>query len=127
MTYHALAGAQTTAELVSGDYETLNGASVTVVVTNVILVNDAEVIAADQLASNGVAHLIDAVLLPPEPPLIGPPAVVDGNITITWTGGGELETAADISGPWEPTGNNSGSFSEPVGSGIRFYRIVFSR
>ena len=92
-----------------------------------ILVNDALVIDGDRLATNGVAHVIDAVLWPPEPPIIGPPAVVDGNFTITWTGGGELETATDVSGPWVPTGNTSGSFSEPIGSGNRFYRIVLSR
>jgi hypothetical protein len=59
----------------------------------------------------------------PEPPLIGPPAIVGGNFTITWTGGGELETSSDLNGPWQPTGNASGSFTETVGSGNRFYRI----
>ena len=71
-----------------------------------------------------MAHVIDTVLLPPEPPLIGQPAIVDGNFTITWTGGGELQTAIDVNGPWEPTGNTSGWFTEPVGNGNRFFRII---
>jgi uncharacterized surface protein with fasciclin (FAS1) repeats len=127
LTYHALAGTQMTADLVTGEYETLNGANLTVTVTNVLMVNDAEVIVADRLATNGVAHMIGTVLIPPDPPLIGQPAVVDGNLTITWAGGGEVETASNIAGPWEPTGNTSGLFVEPVGSGNRFFRIVVNR
>ena len=73
LTYHALAGTQTTAALVSADYETLNGASVTVVVTNVIRVNHAEVIQGDLLASNGVAHVIDTVLLLEPPQIVTQP------------------------------------------------------
>ena len=101
LTYHALAGSQTTAELVSGDYETLNGASVTVVVTNVILVNNAEVIVADQLASNGVAHVIDAVLLPDALLQVEFAYIVEnGTVTITgYTGaGGDVVIPDTIAG-----------------------------
>jgi hypothetical protein len=57
------------------------------------------------------------------PPTLGQPSIADGNFTITWTGGGEIETATDIEGPWEPTGNTSGSYMEPLGSGNKFFRI----
>jgi uncharacterized surface protein with fasciclin (FAS1) repeats len=48
---------------------TLNGANVTVHVFEdrrgkTVIVDDARVIAADNLASNGVVHIIDRVLLP---------------------------------------------------------------
>jgi transforming growth factor-beta-induced protein len=69
LTYHVLAGTQLAADLVAGDYVTLNGASVTVTTPNgLVKVNDATVIGPDVLASNGVAHVIDTVLLPAGPP-----------------------------------------------------------
>src|SRR5882672_7753536 len=37
--------------------------------------------------------------------------------------GGELETAPALSGPWTGTGNSSGSFSETIAAGAKFYRV----
>jgi hypothetical protein len=83
------------------------------------------------LTDTGV-RLIDAALswavnreltLPSDPPLINPPTIVGGNITITWEQGGELETSSTISSGWSGTGNSTGSFTGPVGDGARFYRI----
>jgi hypothetical protein len=52
-------------------------------------------------------------------------AVTDGNIVITWQGGGELETATNIFGPWTGTADTDGSFSTPLGSttGTTFFRV----
>lgn len=47
------------------DLPTAQKATVTVVVEGTVLVNNAEVIASDVLASNGVVHAIDTVLMPP--------------------------------------------------------------
>jgi uncharacterized surface protein with fasciclin (FAS1) repeats len=45
---------------------TVNGAEVTIGVDgDAVMVNDANVVAVDVAASNGVIHVIDAVLLPP--------------------------------------------------------------
>ena len=64
--YHVVAGNALSSDLVSGDIETLNGAVVTISVSDSgIVVNDANVISADIEASNGVIHVIDKVLLPP--------------------------------------------------------------
>ena len=64
--YHVVAGLAPSSSLESGDVETLNGESVTIEVSNSgITVNDATVTAADVMASNGVIHAINAVLLPP--------------------------------------------------------------
>jgi hypothetical protein len=51
--------------------------------------------------------------------------VIDGNIVITWQGGGELESATDILGPWTGTGDTDGSFSTALGSstGTKFFRV----
>jgi hypothetical protein len=46
-----------------------------------------------------------------------------GNITVTWTGGGELESATDILGPWSGTGDTDGSFTQSAATGTRFFRV----
>lgn len=67
LTYHVVAGevrAEQVVELSSA--ETLNGASVTITVTpdGKVMIDDATVIATDIEASNGIIHVIDAVILP---------------------------------------------------------------
>jgi uncharacterized surface protein with fasciclin (FAS1) repeats len=67
LTYHVLGGTRLAADLTAGFYPTLNGALVTVTTPEgQVKVNDATVIAADVTATNGVAHVIDSVLLPPK-------------------------------------------------------------
>lgn len=67
LTYHVVPGTVTSANLVSGDVETASGATATVVVDGeTVMVNEASVVAADIEASNGVVHVIDTVLLPPQ-------------------------------------------------------------
>ncbi len=68
LTYHIVAGevkSDVVVTLDGQDVETLNGASVTVSVDGAaVKVNDANVTAVDVDASNGVIHVIDAVLVP---------------------------------------------------------------
>jgi uncharacterized surface protein with fasciclin (FAS1) repeats len=65
LTYHVVPGQNTSGTLQSGDTKTLEGAPVKVNVSSTgVRVNDAKVIKADILASNGVIHEIDKVLLP---------------------------------------------------------------
>lgn len=66
--YHVVAGKVMSADL-SGtvNAETLQGESIEIVASSSgVTVNGANVTAADVAASNGVIHVIDAVLLPPE-------------------------------------------------------------
>ena len=66
LTYHVLDTEVFSADLVSGEVVTLNGESVTVDVSNdVIMINDATVIIPNVEACNGVIHVIDTVLIPP--------------------------------------------------------------
>lgn len=65
LTYHVVDGEVRSTDLTSGEVDTLTGAPVTVVVgEESVTINEANVVAADIEASNGVIHAIDSVLLP---------------------------------------------------------------
>ena len=71
LTYHVIPGAVTSDQVIGQklDVATVQGGTVTVdgtggKLTAAVRVNDANVIAADILATNGVIHVIDSVLLP---------------------------------------------------------------
>ncbi len=65
--YHVVAGAVLAADVVELDSATtLSGDSVNISVSDSgVMINNANVVQADVAASNGVIHIIDAVLLPP--------------------------------------------------------------
>ena len=69
LTYHVVpleATSETVVTLDGAEVETVNGAPVLITVDgDAVMVNDANVLAVDIEASNGVIHVIDAVLLPP--------------------------------------------------------------
>ena len=66
LTYHVVAGKVMAADVVKlKEAKTVNGAMVAVKVDGgTVMINDAKVTTADIAASNGVIHVIDAVLLP---------------------------------------------------------------
>lgn len=76
LTYHVVAGsADSAAALSQGEFKTVAGPSVQISLSGGQLrVNDARVVLNDIGASNGVVHVIDTVLLPPEPKPSGPNA-----------------------------------------------------
>ena len=69
LTYHAIPGKVAAADVVELTEATmLNGATVTIEVTDdgVVLNGSVNVITTDIMCTNGIIHVIDAVLLPPE-------------------------------------------------------------
>ncbi|TVP46152.1 MAG: fasciclin domain-containing protein [Mongoliibacter sp.] len=66
LTYHVVAGNVKAADLSDGQVvTTLNGQELTVSIKDgVVKINDATVVAADLEGTNGVVHVLDAVLLP---------------------------------------------------------------
>jgi uncharacterized surface protein with fasciclin (FAS1) repeats len=70
LTYHVLpqeADSQLVATLDGSSVATVNGQSVDVnVVDGQIMINEATVVSADLVADNGIVHVIDGVLLPPD-------------------------------------------------------------
>jgi uncharacterized surface protein with fasciclin (FAS1) repeats len=67
LTYHVVPGKVMAADVVKlEDEKTVNGKMLKVTVQgNVVMINDAKVTATDIVASNGVIHVIDTVVLPP--------------------------------------------------------------
>jgi uncharacterized surface protein with fasciclin (FAS1) repeats len=68
LTYHVVPGTVMAADVVRVDEaETVNGEMLNVTVNgDSVMINDAKVTAADIVASNGVIHIVDTVILPPE-------------------------------------------------------------
>ena len=66
LTYHVVSGAVYAADVTAGDVPTVEGSAITIDVTDGVVLNgSANVTATDIEASNGVIHVIDAVILPP--------------------------------------------------------------
>jgi transforming growth factor-beta-induced protein len=73
LTYHVVAGKVTAADVVKlSKATTVNGKDIMIEVKdgNVILNGSIKVIITDIMASNGVIHVIDGVLLPPKPSIV---------------------------------------------------------
>ncbi|OEU19203.1 beta-Ig-H3/fasciclin, partial [Fragilariopsis cylindrus CCMP1102] len=66
LTYHVVSGQVLSTDLTDGmTATTLQGEDVTVDLSDGVMINDSEVVMADILTTNGVIHVIDAVLVPP--------------------------------------------------------------
>jgi transforming growth factor-beta-induced protein len=67
LTYHVIPGRVFASDLEDGiEVTTVQGSTVTISLAGGARVNDANIVATDVLTSNGVIHVIDAVILPPE-------------------------------------------------------------
>lgn len=66
LTYHVVSGNVKSTDLSNGmSATTVNGKDITIDLSDGVKVNGANVVSADIEASNGVVHVIDAVILPP--------------------------------------------------------------
>jgi uncharacterized surface protein with fasciclin (FAS1) repeats len=65
--YHVVSGDITSQQITKlNDAKTLNGSDIKIKIDDgKVMVNDSQVIGADVMASNGIIHVIDTVLLPP--------------------------------------------------------------
>src|SRR6056297_3936721 len=78
LTYHVVSGEVLSTDLSAGDVPTVEGQNVTIGLEGGVTVNDANVVTADVQASNGVIHVIDSVLLPPD---VDPAALLESDMT----------------------------------------------
>lgn len=67
LTYHVVSGAVTSDQVKPGQVTTVEGSPIEVKVQDgAVMINGAKVIATDVKASNGVIHVINQVILPPD-------------------------------------------------------------
>jgi uncharacterized surface protein with fasciclin (FAS1) repeats len=68
LTYHVVPGKVTAADVMKlREARTVNGKPLKVsTMGSTVMINDAKVVSADIAASNGVIHVVDTVILPPE-------------------------------------------------------------
>lgn len=66
LTYHVVAGEVTSDMVTAGDVATVEGQTIAITTDGGVKVNGANVVAVDVMASNGVIHVLDAVILPPD-------------------------------------------------------------
>lgn len=64
LTYHVVPGKVMAADVTAGDVATVEGGSLTITTEGGVKVFDANVVATDVEATNGVIHVIDQVLVP---------------------------------------------------------------
>jgi uncharacterized surface protein with fasciclin (FAS1) repeats len=64
LTYHVVSGEVMAADVTAGDVPTVEGSTIAITTDGGVKVNEANVTTTDVDASNGVIHVIDAVLVP---------------------------------------------------------------
>jgi transforming growth factor-beta-induced protein len=100
LTYHVIAGAVPSSAVMTMDGQsvaTVNGADVKISVNgDKVKVNDANVTAVDIPASNGVIHVIDSVLLPPDFPAPPVTSMAPANTTAASTTAAASGTIVDV-------------------------------
>jgi uncharacterized surface protein with fasciclin (FAS1) repeats len=67
LTYHVVPDSLLSTDMETGSIATVEGQEVAIEVAETVTVNNANVVVPDVAASNGVIHIIDRVILPPEP------------------------------------------------------------
>lgn len=110
LSHHVAAGTTLSADLPAGDLEMIDGTTVAVDLSDgVVITSGASIVAvteADLVASNGVVHAIDHVLLPAGLVIGGDPAgtlagaeFADGQIVLTGSVASEEQRAVLLAGP----------------------------
>lgn len=56
-------------------------------------------------------------------PVLNPPRLSAGNVTLSWTGSGTLEEAASVLGPWNTAPSQNNPQTVPATVGDKFFRI----
>ena len=66
LTYHVVASKVMSTDVMAGEVASVEGQNITITTEGGVKVNGANVVTVDIEASNGVIHVIDAVILPPD-------------------------------------------------------------
>jgi transforming growth factor-beta-induced protein len=100
LTYHVVSGAVLAADVQTGDVQSVHGDTIALAVADgKVTVDAANVVTADIVATNGVIHVIDAVILPEPPAEEAPePAPRVMNIVNVAADAGSFETLLAAAG-----------------------------
>jgi uncharacterized surface protein with fasciclin (FAS1) repeats len=132
--YHVVAGAAVESSALKDDqvFVTLNGSPVLVDLTGGVKVSDAEVTTADVVASNGVIHVIDKIILPPTDDIVETAAAAGMFETLAGAlTAADLVTALKGDGPFTVFAPTDDAFDEleavPSGDALKdvlLYHVV---
>jgi hypothetical protein len=79
------------------------------------------------LTADGTRLFLNAIQYMAQPAVVpsqfNPVTLSGGNITLSWTGGGTLEEAASVAGPWSASGNQANPQTIPATGASKFYRL----
>lgn len=124
LTHHVVDGTVASADLVTGDITALSGEPLSVTVADTITIDadgtaSATVVRPDLVASNGVVHVVDAVLIPPSlrPPgsALDASADFDGaRIVLTGTVDNEAQREAVVDGAIAAMGGDTGRVDDQL-------------
>jgi uncharacterized surface protein with fasciclin (FAS1) repeats len=64
LTYHVVAGKVMAADVKAGNAKSVEGSDITITTEGGVMVDKAKVVKTDIVASNGVIHVIDSVMMP---------------------------------------------------------------
>ena len=56
-------------------------------------------------------------------PVMNPPVLANGQVTISWTGAGTLQEATAVTGSWNPAPSQNNPQTVPTTGAGKFYRI----
>jgi hypothetical protein len=56
-------------------------------------------------------------------PVLNPPSLSAGHVVISWTGGGTLQEATSVIGPWQASASQNNPQSVPITGSFKLYRV----
>jgi hypothetical protein len=80
----------------------------------------------DPNSTNAVQAYLTANSTTPPAPQFSPPTIHNGQLTITWTGGGVLQESTDLHTWTAVSGNPASPYNVSIGAtgGTKFYRVM---
>ena len=135
--YHVVVGSIMSTDLENGFAETAGGFSIQISIENGAQINSANVIQADIMATNGVIHVIDEVLLPPSEDIVDKAisfnpdefnslvaAVVQADLVNTLKSQGPFTVFAPTDAAFAALGVDLASLSKEDLTNILLYHVV---
>ncbi len=135
--YHVVAASVESTDLENGFVQTAGGYSIEINIDNGAKINTASVIQADVMATNGIIHVIDEVLMPPSEDIVDKAisfnpgefntlvnAVVQADLVSTLKSDGPFTVFAPTDAAFEALGVDLASLSNEDLTNILLYHVV---